>query len=202
MDKFECLKLAQAGPEGRVQVNRDELSALIADLVVQMEEATAGIRAALFLSGMLDTDFYYSKAKKSAFTTEETKVLPRVRWDERHGTPNFQWEILTRRAHPIAPGRTPGVRRPGAHGYIAYVRKGNSKTKSKMYVTLSSKTVPLRKGTDGISPTTFNKEPDWAQIAGEDAEAKLRILRKQEKQLADIRRRLAVFKQLMQRSEQ
>jgi hypothetical protein len=71
-----------------------------------------------------------------------------------------------------------------------------------MYVTLSSKTVPLRKGTDGISPTTFSKEPDWAQIAGEDAEEKLRILRKQEKQLADIRRRLGVFKQLIQRAEQ
>ena len=202
MDKTDCLELAKASPDDRLKVSRSELSELIAFLVEQIEEATAGIRAALFLEGMLDTDFYHAKAKKAAFTAEETKVLPRVRWDDRHGTPSFQWEVLTRRTHPIAPGRTPGARRPGTRGYVAYVLKGKSSAKAKMYVTLSSKTVPLRKGTDGISPTTFSKEPEWSQIAGEDAEAKLRILRKQEKQLADIRRRLAVFKQLMQRSEQ
>ena len=62
-------------------------------------------------------------------------------------------------------------------------------------------TLPTRAeslGENAIALSAFDKEPDWAQFAGEATEKKLRPLRKQLKLIANISRQLAVLKKLRQ----
>ena len=67
-----------------------------------------------------------------------------------------------------------------------------------MRVVILAQSIHIQKATDGIAPSAFDKEPDWAQFAGEATEKKLRPLRKQLKLIANISRQLAVLKKLRQ----
>lgn len=194
MNAKTLLDLAKAPVAARHAVQTRELDACFAEGVVAIEAAVSNLRALLFLKGVVATDFYHSKAKEMAFSDEETKVLPRVRWDERYGTPNFQWERLTRRTFPISESEALQFKKTRGT-YVGFVRKNGRKVRMK--VCLSGKVVPLQKATDAVARSTFDKEPTWAQFAGESAEAKLRKLRKIARQVTAIAKHLSLLKALV-----
>lgn len=198
MDRDSLLSLSRLPAVERRAVSDEELQEYMSRSTEQIKEAIADIRVGLFYHGIRATDFYHVKAKEVAFSREETKVLPRVRFDERYGIPVFSWEKLTRRVFPLPPNQRANSNwKRGT--YIGYVKRKGHKSREKMKVTMTSTTVPLLKSTDSISPTTFSEEPAWAQYAGEEAERRLRALRKAEKLVTNINLRLAALKQLLHR---
>lgn len=198
MDAKTILDLAN-GPAAMRHVNLDrELDNCAAEEVAAIEKAASNLRSILFLKGILATDFYHSKAKEMAFSEEETKVLPRVRWDDRYGTPCFQWERLTRRTFPISEREAKQFKKTRGT-YVGLVKKNGRKVRMK--VCLSGKVIPLQKATDAVARSTFDKEPAWAQFAGESAEAKLRQLRKQARQITAIAKHLSLLKTLVKVKE-
>lgn len=98
-----------------------------------MRSAIATIRQLLLIQGLCVTDVFHELRRETSFTAEETLIAPRVRTDERRGTPNFYWERTIRHAYPL--GTTPIAKREGrARNYQAFVRRHGSKTKTKMHV--------------------------------------------------------------------
>lgn len=193
MDAKMLLELARTSAAARHAVQTRELDACLSEEVATIEKAVGNLRALFFLKGVMATDFYYSKAKEMAFSEEETKVLPRVRWDARYRTPCFQWERLTRRTFPITESEAKRFKKTRGT-YVGLVKKNGRKVLMK--VCLSGKVVPLQKATDAVARSTFDKEPPWAQFAGESAEAKLRQLRKQARQITAIAKHLSLLKTL------
>lgn len=193
MDAKTLLDLAKAPVATRHAIQEHELGANLSEELTAIEKAVGNLRALLFLKGVVATDFYYTKAKEMAFSGEETKVLPRIRWDDRYGTPCFQWERLTRRTFPISESEVRLFKKTRGT-YVGLVNKNGRKVRMK--VCLSGKVVPLQKATDAVARSTFDKEPAWAQFAGESAEAKLRQLRKQARQITAIAKHLSLLKTL------
>lgn len=193
MDAKTLLDLAKAPAVARHAVQTMELDTRLSEEIAAIETVVGNLRALLFLKGVVATDFYHSKAKEMAFSGEETKVLPRVRWDARYGTPCFQWERLTRRTFPITESEARRFKKTRGT-YVGLVKKNGRKVL--MRVCLSGKVVPLQKATDAVARSTFDKEPAWAQFAGESAEAKLRQLRKQARQITAIAKHLSLLKTL------
>lgn len=125
-----------------------------------MRSAIAKIRQLLLIQGLCVTDVFHELKRETSFTAEETLIAPRVRTDERRGTPNFYWERTIRHAYPL--GTTPIAKREGrARNYQTFVRRHGSKTKTKMHVYLLSKHVPLLKKTQSVSMKEFSQEPEW-----------------------------------------
>lgn len=198
MDAKALLDLAKEPVAMRHSIHEHELDTCLSDEITAIETAVGNLRAILFLKGILATDFYHSKAKEMAFSREETKVLPRVRWDDRYGTPCFQWERLTRRTFPISEREAKQFKKTRGT-YVGLVKRNGRKVRMK--VCLSGKVVPLQKATDAVARSTFDKEPAWAQFAGESAEAKLRQLRKQARQITAIAKHLSLLKTLVKVKE-
>lgn len=194
---IETLKeLVSADPAMRQAVEQDRVVELINSQLQAIECALKNLRIILYFQGLYATDFYHTKAKELAFTQEETKILSRVRWDARYKTPSFGWEKITRKAFPITDIDAQRFKKkPGS--YLGFVGRKGKRTRQK--IVLTSKAVPLQKATSSIARSSFSKEPIWAQIAGETAEEKLRLLRKQAKQLAAIAKHLSVLKTLNER---
>lgn len=198
VDAKAVLELAKSPVAARHSLRQGELNTCVLEKVTVIEKAVGDLRALLFLQGVVATDFYYSKAKEMAFSEEETKVLPRVRWDDRYGTPCFQWERLVRRTFPISESEARRFKKTRGT-YVGLVKKNGRKVR--MRVCLSGKVVPLQKATDAIARSTFDKEPPWAQFAGESAEAKLRQLRKMARQVTAIVKHLSLLKTLAMEKE-
>lgn len=195
----------QAWSEGpvteRQNIREEQLHRFEEETLLTIEQAVVSLRQLLYLRGILVTDFYHAKCKEMAFSPEETKILPRVRMDARYGSPSFFWERLTRRTKPISEADAKKFeKRPGT--YIGYVNRGGRKTRDRVLVRLSAKVIPLQKDTDSIASTAFDKEPVWAQIAGESAEAQLRVLRKKAKQVSAMVQHLAQLKRLVKSGEE
>ena len=185
------LELTKASAAERQSIHRSDVNALLEEQIQSIATAIANLRTLLFLEGLYATDFFHSKAKEMAFTKEETKILSRVRWDERYNTPSFLWERLVRKTFPITEIEARNFKKTQGT-YLGFIQCQGKKLRRK--VVLSSKTIPLQKATDSIATSAFKKEPPWAQIAGEAAETKLRSLRKQSKQVTAIAKHLSVLK--------
>ena len=184
-------ELVNETPAMRQAFQRKDAVALVKEQIEVIDFAIKNLRTLLYFLGLYETDFYHCKAKEMAFTAEETKILPRVRWDKRYETPSFFWERLIRKTFPITKIEAEHFKKkPGV--YIGFVSFKGKKLRRK--VVLSSKAIPLQKATNSIAPSSFAKEPVWAQIAGETAEEKLRFLRKQAKQVTAIAKHLSVLK--------
>lgn len=160
----------------------------------QIEEAIKDLRTLLYFRGVRETDVYYTAAKKAAFTKDNTNLSPRVRWDNRYGTPSFSWERLHRKAHMIGTGVSVKTACGKGKSYEAWVTRGKSKAKEKMRVVLTSEHVSLRASSQSISPSEFTNEPLWARVVGLETEVKLTELRRKNRVLADIGRLLARLK--------
>ena len=197
MDRETCFSLAQASSEERTKAARD-VQFWLDEQITTLEHIVKNCRVGLYIQGLTASDVYHAMAKKEAFKNERTRVLPRVRWDERYGTPSFGWETITCKYFPVSPDVP--TSKTGTHGrnYVAYVRRNKQATPQKMRVVILAQSIHIQKATDGIAPSAFDKEPDWAQFAGEATEKKLRPLRKQLKLIANISRQLAVLKKLRQ----
>lgn len=161
-----------------------------------IDEALKDLRALLYFRGVRETDVYYTAAKKAAFTKDNTNLSPRVRWDNRYGTPSFSWERLHRKAHMLGTGASVKKACGKGKSYEAWVIRGKSKSKEKMRVVLTSEHVSLRARFQSISPSEFSNEPLWARVVGLETEVKLTELRRKNRVLADIGRLLARLKAL------
>lgn len=195
---IETIKaLVDTGPGMRQAVEQEAVVSLAHSQLQAIEDAIKNLRIILYFQGLHETDFYHAKAKEMAFTSEETKILSRVRWDKRYETPSFGWEKLIRKAFPITAidaqrfKKTPGI-------YLGLIHHKGKKLRRK--IVLSSKAIPIQKATDSIAQSTFSNEPFWSQIAGETAEKKLCLLRKQAKQLATISKHLCVLRNQIERN--
>lgn len=170
------------------QAERARLSVEQMDEAVQSEldtihEAVANLRVLLYVRGLKATDTYVDMAKESAFTKEETHILPRVRMDKRHGTPSFYWERVIRHTHVGAQKRSAKTRQ-----YTAWVSRKGSRTKQKALVSLMSEHIPINKRTQQTSASHFSKEPTWAQSAFAWVEHELVPLRRQSNLLSSLHR--------------
>lgn len=159
-----------------------------------IEETLKDLRTLLYFRGVRETDVYYTAAKKAAFTKDNTNLSPRVRWDNRYGTPSFSWERLHRKAHMLGTGASVKKACGKGKSYEAWVTRGKSKSKEKMRVVLTSEHVSLRARSQSISPSEFSNEPLWARVVGLETEVKLTELRRKNRVLADIGRLLARLK--------
>lgn len=163
-----------------------------------MRSAIAKIRQLLLIQGLCVTDVFHELKRETSFTVEETLIAPRVRMDERRGTPNFYWERTIRHAYPL--GTSPIVERgERTRNYQAFVRRHGAKTKTKMQVYLLSKHVPLLKKSQSVSMKEFSQEPEWVQTAAALIEPRLTELRRLAIAIGVVNRDLSRFEQTMKK---
>ena len=192
-------QLSVATAAERQSVQQSDVISLVEEQLKAIDTAVENLRKIFFFEGLHATDFFHSKAREMAFTPEETKLISRVRWDARYGTPSFLWERLVRKSFPISAIEAQNFKKTKG-AYVGFVRYKGKKVRRK--IVLSGKAIPLQKATDSIATSAFKNEPTWAQIAGETAEEKLRSLRKKAKQVTAIAKHLSVLRnQLKKESE-
>lgn len=190
MNQKDIQSACECTPTQRASLHPEDIRHWLLERHTLLQSGIQACRQGLFLEGLIATDFYHAKAKDVAFAPDETKILPRVRWDPRSQSPVFHWNRLIRKVFPLT-SATP-LPAKGSGSYIGRVKLKGRQGSQRMKVVLSAKHIAIQKATNGIAPSTFDTEPAWAQIAGEAAEKKLRALRKQAKLLTEISRRLSV----------
>lgn len=163
-----------------------------------LHDGIAKIRQLLLIQGLGVTDIFHAMKHETAFSEEETLIAPRVRMDERRGTPNFYWERTIRHSYPL--GASQAERRAGkTRTYQAFVRRQGSKTKTKMQVYLLSKHVPLLKKTQSVSMKEFSQEPEWVRTAAALIEPQLTELRRLATAIGTVNRSLCRFEQMLKK---
>lgn len=163
-----------------------------------LHDGIAKIRQLLLIQGLGVTDIFHAMKHETAFSGEETLIAPRVRMDERRGTPSFYWERTIRHAYPLGVSRATG-REEKTKTYQAYVRCRGSKTKTKMQVYLLSKHMPLLKKTQSVSMKEFSREPEWVQTAAALIEPQLTELRRLATAIGAVNRDLKRVEQMMKK---
>lgn len=184
--------------ELRQTLSGEEVADAMQKEIQSLHDGIARIRQLLLIQGLGVTDLFHAMKRETAFSAEETLIAPRVRMDERRGTPNFYWERAIRYAYPLGASQT--ERREGkTKTYQAFVRRRGSKTKTKMQVYLLSKHVPLLKKTQSVSMKEFTHEPEWVQTAAALIEPQLTDLRRLATAIGDVNRSLCRFEQMMKK---
>ena len=184
--------------ESRRGLAKEEISEAILNEVEAMHLAITHIRKFLLVYGLAVTDLYHDMKHETAFSEEETLIAPRVRMDERSGTPSFYWERIVRHAYPVGTSE-PETHRGKTRSYRAYVRCRGSKNKTKMQVYLLSKHVPLLKKSQSVSMREFDHEPEWVQTAAALIEPRLTELRRLSTAIGSVNRSLIRFEQMMKK---
>lgn len=181
----------------RTLVSEEIAEAMQAEIQI-LHDGIAKIRQLLLIQGLGVTDIFHAMKHDTAFSEEETLIAPRVRMDERRGTPNFYWERTIRHAYPLGASQT--ERRAGkTKTYQAFVRRKGSTTKTKMQVYLLSKHVPLLKKTQSVSMKEFAHEPEWVRTAAALIEPQLAELRRLATAIGVVNRDLSRFEQMMKK---
>lgn len=191
-------KLAEtASTEERALVTEEIFREGLQEGLDKMEAAIAELRRILFVKGLATTDVYFAMVKENAFGKDEAHIVPRVRMDARYGTPTFYWERVIRHAFALTKRRAPRKTNGRGRSYEAYVRRKGAKQKEKMRVVLMSEHVPINKTTLTVPMTSFDKEPDWAQLSAQLIEPELAKLRRQAKSLSNASRAVKQFARLV-----
>ncbi len=179
-------------------LTKKQIATSIQKEIDAMHDAIKGIRQILFVSGLAVTDLYHDMRRETAFTREETLISPRVRIDERRGTPSFYWEKTVRHAYPLSETK-PINSQSQTKTYRAYVRRRGAKIKEKMQVYLLSRHVPVLKKTQSVSMKEFDQEPEWVRTMAALVEPQLSELRQLAKAISDVNCRLCSFERLLKK---
>ena len=193
---FSLAALPLAERQGKVDDRM--LACRLKELTEAVRQAVQEGRELLYLRGLLATDAYHEAAKENLYTSDETAIAPRVRWDKKSGFPTFYWERVVKRMYPLSASGPVSAGKGRGKSYKAtiLVGKGDRARKVSRKVVLLSEHVRLCGRTDSIPPATFNGEPLWSRTLGPLAEEKLTILRKQSKVLSQINRCLIRLQEL------
>ena len=184
--------------ESRRGLTKEQVLKAVCSELKTMYSSIARIRRIVFVYGLSVTDFYHDMKRETAFTPEETLVAPRVRLDERRGTPSFYWERTVRHAYPLNKSKANSVRSK-TRTFKAFVRRKGAKTKERMQVYLLSKHIPILKKTQSISMKEFSNEPEWARTAATLIEPQLTQLRRLVTTLNGVSRNLIRFDRMVQK---
>lgn len=199
----EQLYLAAIGEQqDRISFSEEDLQAVVSEEIERMYSSIQRIRLVYFLWGMKATDPFYQMMRKNMYTSQRSRLCPRIRLDRRYKTPSFAWERIRQR---IASTKTNAKTKsePGkGRSYIAYVGRKGSGKKEKAKVVLMSEHVTINKKTHTVDPHVFDAEPEWARVAGLLIEQKLKRLRCLNRTLASVSRALCSYaKQVRQETE-
>lgn len=199
----DFLNLAlQEGSEERKNIPDSVILRRISDEYLSIERSINRIREALLLSGMKTTDEYFEMMKQTRFTSEETLIYPRVRFNSERHTVSFYWERLQRRIVNIGNVNSSIPSKYGrGYSYQAFVPNPKTGRKRKVKVCLSSKHIPINKTTKRISSSSFTNEPEWVRIAGEIVEKRLCLLRRENDAVASLSRALARMRNVLKEME-
>ena len=184
--------------ELRKGLSKEQLEAAADAEIVLMRSSVANIRRMLLIYGLYVTDLYHDMKRGTTFSSEETQLAPRVRMDERRGTPSFYWERTVRRAYPLDTASTDSTR-GSKRSYQGYVRRRGAKVKERMQVYLLSEHVPLLKKNQSVSMKVFEKEPEWVRVAAALIEPQLTELRRLATAIGAVNRSLSRFEQMMKK---
>lgn len=202
MDDLSWSDLAAPGRVGeRSQLTNEDFERALATGVSDLEDIIADLRWCLLVRGLAVTDLYFKMSRENAFSKEETLLVPRIRMDERYGTPSFYWERTIRHAYPLTSRGKMQPNKGKGRSYEAYVRCKGAVKKEKMRVVLLSKHVPINKTTLSVSMKEFDKEPEWARMAAQLVEPELVELRRQAKALSAVSRAVKNFSRLVKRED-
>lgn len=194
----EWFRLANSNdPQERAAIQPDCACNHLTEQVAALKQAVEEARAVLYFLGKRATDDYYATAKEHRFSSEETKISPRVRIDPRYGTPSFYWERLKRRFFRTTAATKPREKNGRGRSYIAYVPVNGSKSKVRMKVVLTSEHVKINHRTLRIASSEFAGEPEWARLTGELVEDQLQIIRRLNRQLSSLSRSISQLEKLV-----
>ena len=87
--------LAGGTAEQREPIDDTTVDQDLTEQLMNIKTAIAALREILFFKGMVAGDVFYKVAQETRFTPDETSLTPRVRWDERYGTPSLNIESST-----------------------------------------------------------------------------------------------------------
>ena len=182
--------LAEGAAEQREPIDDTTVDQDLTEQLMNIKTAIAALREILFFKGMVAGDVFYKVAQETRFTPDETSLTPRVRWDERYGTPSFSWERTHRRAYPLGPESQINDVNGKGRSYVAKVRRKKSGLTEKMKIVLISEHINVNSTTHRVSDKNFFKEPEWAQISASIVEEQFCELRKLNRSLATISKAL------------
>lgn len=182
--------------ELRRSTSKEQVLSAIESEVESMQLAIKSIRQILLVSGLTATDLFHDMRRETAFSKEETQLAPRVRMDERRGTPSYYWERTIRHAYPLNGVQTSNFRSK-TRSYKAFVRRRGTKTKERMQVYLLSEHVPVLKKSQSVSMKVFAQEPEWVRTAAALIEPQLAELRRLSSALSDVSRSLGRFDRML-----
>lgn len=182
--------------ELRRSTSKEQVLSAIESEVESMQLAIKSIRQILLVSGLTTTDLFHDMRRETAFSKEETQLAPRVRMDERRGTPSYYWERTIRHAYPLNGVQTSSFRSK-TRSYKAFVRRRGTKTKERMQVYLLSEHVPVLKKSQSVSMKVFAQEPEWVRTAAALIEPQLAELRRLSSALSDVSRSLGRFDRML-----
>lgn len=180
----------------RRSTSKEQVLSAIESEVESMQLAIKSIRQILLVSGLTATDLFHDMRRETAFSKEETQLAPRVRMDERRGTPSYYWERTIRHAYPLNGVQTSKFRSK-TRSYKAFVRRRGTKTKERMQVYLLSEHVPVLKKSQSVSMKVFAQEPEWVRTAAALIEPQLAELRRLSSALSDVSRSLGRFDRML-----
>lgn len=182
--------------ELRRSTSKEQVLSAIESEVESMQLAIKSIRQILLVSGLTTTDLFHDMRRETAFSKEETQLAPRVRMDERRGTPSYYWERTIRHAYPLNGVQTNNFRSK-TRSYKAFVRRRGTKTKERMQVYLLSEHGPVLKKSQSVSMKVFAQEPEWVRTAAALIEPQLAELRRLSSALSDVSRSLGRFDRML-----
>lgn len=184
----DWLWLAKAGtPEDRAMIEEGEVDAYVDERLMAIQTAVAEIREALYFKGVKASDEYHQMLRRTSFTSESTRIYPRVRWDERYQTPSFSWERLVCRAYPVD-AKQSGVDSQDSKAYVATFKSERTGNMVTMKVLWATEQVCLNKETKRVSKAAFARQPEWVRLAASIVDERLSVLRRQNGMVAEIGR--------------